>query len=177
MRGVQAIIEDWARKNYQFTHLTEHIFPKKVAYEHFLSTHPTTSITRNVFGRWFGNMVSLSEGEKHTTKYFKGIQLQENPETPLPEAETVDEITVEVCSPEVQEWFAEHFEWTENLDDCIRKKQIYEKFKEDRPSSHTPDFMVGLILRRMCKIEPTKTNWRGIVYKNRMCPCCGKPMD
>lgn len=167
-------LREWANKNYLITNADEDVFNKKRVYDHYKTTNPATQLSRATFGRYFARLFPEQTREKHTSSAYTGIQVLPHPETPLPPEEEDQSFKVEECMPEVLAWFNDVYSWTDNPEQKLVKKDIYARFKADKPDSNIPDFMIGLCLRRECKIAPSGKYWKGIIAKSQVCECCGQ---
>ena len=169
-------LREWANKNYLITNADDDAFSKKRIYDHYKVTNPATQLSRATFGRYFARLFPGETREKHTSSQYCGIQVLPHPETPLPPTEEDPSFKVEDCKEEVFDWFNDRYVWTEDSNQKLAKKDIYARFKADKPASNTPDFIIGLCLRRECKIAPTGKFWKGILAKSRVCECCGQTL-
>lgn len=165
-------VQDWAVKNYDFSHVESDCFPRRTAYDHYKLAFPSTSLSRASFGRIF---IRNTKAEKHTTQYYAGVKIKEHPETPLPDdlRPTDTDGRLGVIGEELKEWFPLHYEWTGDETDKVEKATLYATFHEDRPASKAPDFLIGMWLSKSgCGFSPTKKYWKGLRRKPDICPTC-----
>jgi len=164
-------IKIWKDKNYLITNSDEHAYKRATVYNHFKTTFPSTELSKSTFGRYFSKLIANTS---HTKTHYAGVQILDKPETPLPDFEEVEKITVSMCMPTVEKWFNDNYVWTTTITHIIEKKEIYERFKRENTGEAIPDFMVGLCLRRNSKVVPSAKYWKGILNKSNICLCCGQ---
>lgn len=146
----------WFYKNYDITTLPDDLISKERTYDHFVSFHTTTPITRCLFSR----VISGLSPQVHKSKYFCGFKVKEYPETPIPQSSITNSVLI--SSPFVKSWIQEYYEITENDNDRIRKKDLIRHFREKNPSSTIEGYVIGRVMSYLVKCKSSQTLWKGV---------------